>query len=131
MDKEQPTVVVIDDDLAFRESLGRLLRSVGLKAQLWSSVDEFLTSGRPNGPACLVLDVGLPGRGGLDYERELTAGETRIPVIVITAHTDIRMSVQAMKGGAIKFLTKPLSDEDLLDAVQLALAQDRAWRVGL
>jgi FixJ family two-component response regulator len=79
----------------------------------------------------LVLDVGLPRRSGLDYERELTAGETRIPVIVITAHTDIRMSVQAMKGGAIKFLTKPLSDEDLLDAVQLALAQDRAWRVGL
>jgi FixJ family two-component response regulator len=128
MDKEQPTVVVIDDDLAFRESLGRLLRAVGLKTQLWSSVDEFLASGRPNGPACLVLDVGLPGRSGLDYERELTA---RIPVIVITAHTDIRMSVQAMKGGAIKFLTKPLSDEDLLDAVQLALAQDRAWRVGL
>jgi FixJ family two-component response regulator len=130
MDKEQPTVVVIDDDLATRESLSSLLRSVGLKAQLWGSVDEFLASGRPNGPACLVLDVGLPGRGGLDYQCELTVAETRIPVIFLTGHADIRMSVQAMKGGAIKFLTKPFRDQDLLDAVQLALAQDRAWRDG-
>jgi FixJ family two-component response regulator len=128
MDKEQPTVVVIDDDPATRESLGRLLRSVDLKAQLWTSVDEFLASGRPNGPACLVLDVRLPGRSGLDYQRELTAAETRIPVIFITGHADIRMSVQAMKGGAIEFLTKPFRDQDLLDAVQLALAQDRTWR---
>jgi len=128
MDKEQPTVVVIDDDPATRESLGRLLRSVDLKAQLWTSVDEFLASGRPNGPACLVLDVRLPGRSGLDYQRELTAAETRIPVIFITGHADIRMSVQAMKGGAIEFLTKPFRDQDLLDAVQLALAQDRSWR---
>src|SRR4051812_13467086 len=101
MDKEQPTVVVIDDDAAIRESLGRLLRSAGLKAQLWRSVDEFLASGRPNGPACLVLDVRLPGRSGLGYQRELTA-ETRIPVIFITGQADIRMSVQAMKGGAIE-----------------------------
>ena len=128
MDKEQPTVVVIDDDPATRESLGRLLRSVDLKAQLWTSVDEFLASGRPNGPACLVLDVRLPGRSGLDYQRELTAAETRIPVIFITGHADIRMSVQAMKGGAIEFLTKPFRDQDLLDAVQVALAQDRSWR---
>ena len=128
MDKEQPTVVVIDDDPAIRESLGRLLRSVGLKAQLWGSVDEFLASGRPNGPACLVLDVRLPGRSGLDYQRELTTAETGIPVIFITGHADIRMSVQAMKSGAIEFLTKPFRDQDLLDAVQLALARDRAWR---
>jgi FixJ family two-component response regulator len=128
MDKEQPTVVVIDDDPAIRESLGRLLRSVGLKAQLWSLVDEFLAAGRPNGPACLVLDVRLPGRSGLDYQRELTAAEKRIPVIFITGHGDIPMSVQAMKGGAIEFLTKPFRDQDLLDAVQHALAQDRAWR---
>jgi FixJ family two-component response regulator len=128
MDKEQPTVVVIDDDPAIRESLGRLLRSAGLKSQLWSSVDEFLASGRPNGPACLVLDVRLSGRSGLDYQRELTAAETRIPVIFITGYADIRMSVRAMKGGAIEILTKPFRDQDLLDAVQLALAQDRAWR---
>jgi FixJ family two-component response regulator len=131
MEKEQPTVVVIDDDVAIRESLGRLLRSAGLKAQLWRSVDEFLESGRPNGPACLVLDVRLPGRSGLDYQRELTAAETRIPVIFITGQADIRMSVQAMKGGAIELLTKPFRDQDLLDAVQLALAQDRAWHDGL
>lgn len=128
MDKEQPTVVVIDDDSAIRESLDRLLRSVGLKAQLWKSVDEFLASGRPNGPACLVLDVRLPGRSGLDYQRELTAAETRMPIIFISGHADIPMSVQAMKGGAIEFLTKPFRDQDLLDAVQLALAQDRTWR---
>jgi FixJ family two-component response regulator len=128
MDKEQPTVVVIDDDSAIRESLDRLLRSVGLKAQLWTSVDEFLASGRPDGPACLVLDVRLPGRSGLDYQRELTAAETRIPVIFISGHADIPMSVQAMKGGAIEFLTKPFRDQDLLDAVQIALAQDRSWR---
>jgi FixJ family two-component response regulator len=128
MNKEQPTVVVIDDDSAIRESLDRLLRSVGLKAQLWTSVDEFLASGRPDGPACLVLDVRLPGRSGLDCQRELTATETRIPVIFISGHADIPMSVQAMKGGAIEFLTKPFRDQDLLDAVQIALAQDRSWR---
>ena len=87
-----------------------------------------MASGRPNGPACLVLDVRLPGRSGLDYQRELTTAETGIPVIFITGHADIRMSVQAMKSGAIEFLTKPFRDQDLLDAVQLALARDRAWR---
>jgi FixJ family two-component response regulator len=130
MDQDQPTVVVVDDDLPTRESLGRLLRSAGFKAQLLKSADEFLASGRPNGPACLVLDVRLPGRSGLDCQRELTE-ETGIPVIFITGHVDTRMSVQATKNGAVKFLTKPFRDQDLLDAVQLALAQDRSRRRGL
>ena len=95
---------------------------------MWTSVAEFLAAGRPDGPACLVLDVRLPGRSGLDYQSDLTAAETRIPIIFITGHGDIRMSVQAMKRGAVEFLAKPFRDQDLLDAVQLGLAQDRAWR---
>ena len=122
------TVVVIDDDPAVREALGSLLRSVGLEVKLLASVAEFLRSGRPEGPACLVLDVRLPGRSGLDFQRELTAANTYLPIIFITGHGDIPMSVQAMKAGAIEFLTKPFRDQDLLDAIQLGLAQDRARR---
>ena len=121
------TVVVIDDDPAIRESIGSLLRSVGLQAQLFASVDEFLKTGRPAGPACLVLDVRLPGRSGLDLQRELAAASIRLPIIFITGYGDIPMSVEAMKGGAIEFLTKPFRDQDLLDAIQLGLARDRAW----
>jgi FixJ family two-component response regulator len=124
----QPTVVVIDDDPEVRQALGTLLRSVGLQAKLLASVAEFLQSGRPEGPACLVLDVRLPGQSGLDFQRELTAANTRLPIIFITGHGDIPMSVQAMKAGAIEFLTKPFRDQDLLDAIQLGLAQDRARR---
>jgi FixJ family two-component response regulator len=121
-----PTVIVVDDDPGIRESIGGLLRSVGLQAKLFASVDEFLEAGRPEGPACLVLDVRLPGRSGLDLQRGLAAAHTRLPIIFITGHGDIPMSVTAMKGGAIEFLTKPFRDQDLLDAIQLGLARDRA-----
>jgi FixJ family two-component response regulator len=119
------TVFVVDDDPAIRESLVSLLRSVGLEVKALASVPEFLGCPRPDGPSCLVLDVRLPGRSGLDLQRELSAANIRLPVIFITGHGDIPMSVQAMKGGAIEFLTKPFRDQDLLDAIQLGLARDR------
>jgi FixJ family two-component response regulator len=122
------TVVVVDDDPAIREALQSLLRSVGLRVQLFGSVPEFLGSRRPEGPSCLVLDVRLPGRSGLDLQDELIRTETRLPVIFITGHGDIQMSVRAMKAGAVEFLTKPFRDQELLDAVQLALERDRARR---
>ena len=122
-----PTVIVIDDDPAIRESIGSLLRSVGLQARLFASVDEFLKASRPDGPACLVLDVRLPGRSGLDFQRELSTANIHVSIIFITGHGDIPMSVRAIKGGAIEFLTKPFRDQDLLDAIQLGLARDRAW----
>jgi FixJ family two-component response regulator len=121
------TVIVIDDDPAVREAIGSLLRSVGLQATLLASVDEFLKTGRPAGPTCLVLDVRLPGRSGLDFQRELVVARLRLPIIFITGHGDIPMSVTAMKGGAIEFLTKPFRDQDLLDAIQLGLTRDRVW----
>ena len=124
----QPTVLIIDDDPAFRDSVGRLLRSVGLDAQLFASVSDFLASDLPDGPTCLVLDVRLPGQSGLDFQRELAAANKQFPIIFITGHGDIPMSVQAMKSGAIEFLTKPFRDQDLLDAIQLGLARDRARR---
>src|SRR5213075_954535 len=122
------TVIVVDDDPAIRESIGGLLRSVGLQAKLFTSVDEFLKAGRPDGPACLVLDVRLPGRSGLDFQRELAAANIQLPIIFITGYGDIPMSVRAMKGGAIEFLTKPFRDQDLLDAVGAALERDRVRR---
>ena len=121
-------VSVIDDDPALWESIRRLLRSVGLDAPLFASVPDFLKSDCPNGPTCLVLDIRLPGRSGLDFQRELAAADIQIPIIFITGHGDIPMSVQAMKGGAIEFLTKPFRDQDLIDAIQLGLARDRARR---
>ena len=120
-------MIVIDDDPAIRESIGSLLRSVGLQARLLASVDEFLKAGRPDGSACLVLDIRLPGRSGLDFQRELAAANIQLPIIFITGYGDIPMSVRAMKGGAIEFLTKPFRDQDLLDAIQLGHARDRAW----
>jgi len=121
-------VVVIDDDPEFRESLGRLLRSVGLHSRLFASIADFLGSEPPDSPTCLVLDVRLPGRSGLDFQRDLAAGSVRLPIVFITGHGDIPMTVQAMKGGAIEFLTKPFRDQDLLDAVNVGLARDRARR---
>jgi FixJ family two-component response regulator len=123
----EPTIIVVDDDPAIRESLQALLRSVGLQVKALASVPEFLKEGRPEGPACLVLDVRLPGRSGLDFQRDLAAADIRLPIIFITGYGDIPMSVQAIKGGAIEFLTKPFRDQDLLDAIQLGLARDRAW----
>src|SRR5207344_1982636 len=121
-------VVVVDDDLEFRESLGRLLRSVGLHPRLFASIADFLGSEPPDSPTCLVLDVRLPGRSGLDFQRDLATGSVRLPIVFITGHGDIPMTVQAMKGGAIEFLTKPFRDQDLLDAVNVGLARDRARR---
>jgi FixJ family two-component response regulator len=122
------TVLVIDDDPEFRASVGRLLRSVGLEARLFASVPEFRKSEVPNGPICLVLDVRLPGPSGLDFQCELEGADVQIPIIFITAHGDIPMSVQAMKRGAIEFLTKPFRDQDLIDAIQIGLARDRVGR---
>ena len=121
-------MLVIDDDQALREALGRLLRSVGLKPRLFGSIPEFLNAARPQGASCLVLDVRLPGQSGLDFQRQLAAADVQLPIIFITGHGDIPMSVQAMKGGAIEFLTKPFRDQDLLDAIALGLARDRARR---
>src|SRR5499425_1872070 len=122
----QPTIIIVDDDPGIRESLESLLHSVGHQVNTLESLPEFVKEGRPEGPACLVLDVRLPGRSGLDFQRELSTANIHIPIIFITGHGDIPMSVQAMKGGAIEFLTKPFRDQDLLDAIQLGLTRDRA-----
>jgi FixJ family two-component response regulator len=122
------TILVIDDDPALRASIERLLRSLELDARLFASIAEFLEADLPDGPTCLVLDVRLPDRSGLDLQRQLTIANREIPIIFITGHGDIPMSVQAMKGGAIEFLTKPFRDQELLDAIQLGLSRDRARR---
>jgi FixJ family two-component response regulator len=128
MGDASPRVLIIDDDPEFRDSVGRLLRSVGLQAQQFSSVSDFLKSDPSDGPTCLVLDVRMPGRSGLELQRDLAAGNRQLPIIFITAHGDIPMTVQAMKGGAIEFLTKPFRDQELIDAVETGLARDRARR---
>ena len=126
MSELQASVIVIDDDPGMRESLASLLRSVGLRPMLLASVTEFLQAARPEGPTCLVLDVRLPGRSGIDFQQDLAAANIHLPIVFITGHGDIPMSVKAMKGGAIEFLTKPFRDQDLLDAINLGLARDRA-----
>ena len=128
MSDAKSTVLIIDDDPDLRASVGRLLRSLDLDARLFASVSDFLKSELPDGPACLVLDVRLPGQSGLDFQRELVGANAQLPIIFITGHGDIPMSVQAMKGGAIEFLTKPFRDQELLDAIQLGLSRDRARR---
>ena len=128
MTESNPIVYVIDDDASIRDALRRLFRSVGLEVELFGSPPEFLQRKRPDVPGCLVLDIRLPGKSGLDFQRELAETNIRIPIIFITAHGDIPMTVRAMKAGAVEFLTKPFRDQDLLDAVQLALERDRARR---
>jgi FixJ family two-component response regulator len=128
MTDANPSVSIVDDDPEFRDSVGRLLRSVGLHTEQFSSVSEFLGSRPSDGPTCLVLDVRMPGGSGLELQRDLAAANRQLPIVFITAHADIPMTVQAMKGGAIEFLTKPFRDQELLDAVQAGLAQDRARR---
>jgi len=121
-------VFVIDDDESIREALHSLIRSVGLRVETYPSAHEFLQSDRPDVPACLILDVRMPGLSGLDLQRDLTEANIHIPIIFITGHGDIPMSVRAMKAGAVEFLTKPFRDQDLLDAIQQALDRDRHAR---
>jgi FixJ family two-component response regulator len=128
MSDADATVLVIDDDPDLLQSVGRLLRSVGINDRLFASISEFLESDLPDGPTCLVLDVRFPERSGLDLQRELAASGRSVPIIFITGHGDIPMSVRAMKSGAIEFLTKPFRDQDLLDAIQVGLSRDRARR---
>jgi FixJ family two-component response regulator len=123
-----PIVFVVDDDLSVRRSTERLMRSAGLDVQSFSSAREFLKIPRPERPACLVLDVRMPGLSGMDLQHELTQAGIRIPIIFITAHGDIPMSVRAMKSGAAEFLTKPFRSRTLLDAVRAAIEQDRSVR---
>jgi FixJ family two-component response regulator len=122
------TVFIIDDDAGMRASIQGLLKSVGLRSESFGTPQEFLGRKRPEGPVCLILDVRLSGVNGLDFQRKLTEAGINIPIIFITGHGDIPMSVRAMKSGAVEFLTKPFNDQDLLDAVQLALDRDRLAR---
>jgi FixJ family two-component response regulator len=124
----EPIVFVIDDDAGVRASIRGLLKSVGLQSESFGTAEEFLRSKRPDVPSCLVLDVSLPGIDGLDFQRELADAGIRIPIIFITGHGDIPMTVKAMKSGAVEFLTKPFLDRDLLDAIHQALDHDRVTR---
>jgi FixJ family two-component response regulator len=128
MTANSPTVFVIDDDDLVRAAIQGMLKSVGLRSETFGAAQEFLRSKRPDGPSCLVLDVRLPGVNGLDFQHELAEAGIRIPIIFITGHGDIPMSVRAMKSGAVEFLTKPFRDQDLLDAIHQALDRDRVAR---
>ena len=128
MNEADSIIVIIDDDASFRRSAERLVRSAGHKAKIFASASEFLKARRPDAPACVVLDVRMPGLSGLDLQKMLAKTGIQIPLIFITGHGDIPMSVQAMKAGAVEFLTKPFSDQDLLDAIEEALKRDRAAR---
>jgi FixJ family two-component response regulator len=122
------TVFVVDDDASIRDALGSLFRSVGLHAQLFASANDFLATPKTDAPACLILDVRMPGLSGLDCQRQLVEAGFHIPIIFMTGHGDVPMSVRAMKDGAFEFLTKPFRDQDLLDAVQYAIERDRGRR---
>ena len=123
-----PTVFVVDDDAGMRASIAGLLKSAGLRAESFGAAEEFVRSNRPDVPSCLVLDVSLPGINGLEFQHRLTDAGVQIPIIFITGHGDIPMTVKAMKSGAVEFLTKPFHDQDLLDAIQQALDRDRKRR---
>jgi FixJ family two-component response regulator len=126
--EQQPVVLVIDDDAGVREALSSLFRSVGLQVKTYASAAEFLQSKLPDGPSCMVLDVRLPGLSGLDFQAELAKANIRIPIVFMTGHGDIPMTVRAMKAGAVEFLPKPFRDQDMLDAVQTGLEIDRDRR---
>jgi len=126
--EDKLTVFVIDDDVAVRASIQGLLKSVSLRSEAFGTAEEFLRCKRPDGPGCLVLDVRLPGVNGLDFQRELADAGIQIPIIFISGHGDIPMTVKAMKSGAVEFLTKPFLDQDLLDAIHQALERDRVAR---
>jgi FixJ family two-component response regulator len=126
--QDGPTVFIVDDDADVRESLQGLLESVGLRSQSFGSAREFLAVAHGDGPSCLILDVRLPGISGLDLQHELKKGKISIPIIFLTAHADVPMSVKAMKSGAVEFLTKPFRQQDLLDAVQRSLTRARMLR---
>jgi FixJ family two-component response regulator len=128
MSQERPSVYVVDDDISVRESLKNLFRSVGLNAEAFETAQEFLSGHRPEIPGCLILDVRLPGMSGLDLQRALAENKVDIPIIFITAHGDVQMSVRAMKLGAVEFLSKPYRDQELLDAVRQAIERDRENR---
>src|SRR5437899_8978846 len=128
MSNVAPVVFVVDDDPSVRRAIQRLVESIGLQVELFASAQEFLRSKRPDAPSCLVLDIRLPGISGLDFQRQLAEANIHIPIIFITAHGDIPMTVRAMKAGAVEFLTKPFRDRDLLDAIQIALERDRTRR---
>jgi RNA polymerase sigma factor (sigma-70 family) len=126
--RNKPVVVVIDDDPSVRDALDSLIRSVGLDVRLYGTTDDFLRDKRPDAPACLVLDVRLPTLSGLDFQREMARSDINLPIIFITAHGDVPMSVRAIKAGAIEFLTKPFRDQDLLDAIHIGIERSRAQR---
>jgi RNA polymerase sigma factor (sigma-70 family) len=128
MTEAAPIVFVIDDDPSVRRAIKRLIGSVGLQAEVFGSTQEFLRSKGSDAPGCLVLDIRLPGISGLDFQSELALANIHVPIIFITAHGDIPMTVRAMKAGAVEFLTKPFRDQDLLDAIQVALERDRSRR---
>jgi FixJ family two-component response regulator len=128
MGSDEPVVFVVDDDRAMLEATTSLLASIGLRVATFRTAREFLVAPRPDAPACLVLDVRLPGLSGLDLQRELKNGSTPVPIIFITGHGDVAMSVEAMKGGAVEFLTKPFREQELLDAIQVAIERDRIDR---
>jgi FixJ family two-component response regulator len=126
--QNSPTVFVIDDDGNVRAAIQGLLKSVGVRSEAFATAEEFLDNSEPDGPSCLVLDVSLPGVGGLELQRKLAEAGVRIPIIFITGHGDIPMTVKAIKSGAVEFLTKPFDDENLLNAIRLAFDRDRATR---